>query len=318
MGLPDIDWKAGAASYVQGYFDKYGKVAIGDFIATKPLSLVAAENPERAAEEISAYLSNFANTVNLLKLPPGARVLDVACGGGWLAHWMSKLGYEAYGFDLSADFISLARDRLRQDPHLKLSQAVLDDRFWAHDIETSALSDNLQGSFDAIILESCLHHFFNPISALRHLSAALKPSGAMVILEGENRRGEIAPEYMRVMLETSTLERPLPRRLLIESLEAAQLDHIEFLASAPNFYPASTLGENEEQLLRQRSEGTNFCVAAKSGDVIDRIFARAPARSETVSTAQDVAAREDIALDEPSKKQRGGLIRRILRRLRSL
>jgi len=116
--LPDLDWKRGAVDYIAGFFAMYSEQQITDFILTKPLSAITPEDPAGAIAEITACLDNFSSTVRLLALPRGARILDVACGGGWVAHWMRRLGYAAHGIDISADFVALAARRLHADPQL--------------------------------------------------------------------------------------------------------------------------------------------------------------------------------------------------------
>jgi len=54
---------------------------------------------------------NFSNVVMLLQLSPTrSRVLDVACGGGWVSHFLMRLGYATFGFDIAPDFVELARE----------------------------------------------------------------------------------------------------------------------------------------------------------------------------------------------------------------
>ena len=116
--LPALDWRAGAKAYLVDFFERYTQGQIEDFVFTKPLGAITPEDPAGTLTEAVSYLFNFANAIQLLQLKRGARVLDVACGGGWFAHWLRKLGYDARGMDLSADFVALARRRLLDDPYL--------------------------------------------------------------------------------------------------------------------------------------------------------------------------------------------------------
>jgi protein-L-isoaspartate O-methyltransferase len=43
----------------------------------------------------------FLDVLQRLDLPTRSRVLDVACGPGWTAHWMAKLGDDVVGLDIS-------------------------------------------------------------------------------------------------------------------------------------------------------------------------------------------------------------------------
>lgn len=133
-------------------------------------------------------------------------------------------------------------------------------------------SSDLCGSFDAIVLESCLHHFFDPIAAMTHLAQGLAEGGVGLVIEGENRRGAIRDEHMQVMLETSTLERPYPRELLLEVLQHAGLGHVEFLGSAPGFIPQSApVARHMNIPVEESTEGANKCLCARDEEAIRRL-----------------------------------------------
>jgi SAM-dependent methyltransferase len=125
--------------------------------------------------------------------------------------------------DLSGDFVALARQRVLDDPYLTCTPEEAASIFQVHDFEAQRLPEGLRGFFDAIVLESCLHHFWDPIAAMTHIVEGLAPGGVVLVLEGENRKGPIRNEYMAVMLDTATLERPYPRPILLEVLEHAGL-----------------------------------------------------------------------------------------------
>jgi SAM-dependent methyltransferase len=271
-GLPNVDWRQGAQDYLAGFFERHTRAQIAEFVFTKPLGAVTPEDPAGTLTETVSYLHNFASSIQLLQLPRGARILDVACGGGWFTHWLRKLGYNAVGMDLSTDFIGLARQRLLDDPYLRLTREEAELAFMVHDFEIEEISGPFEGSFDAIVLESCLHHFFDPIAAMSHIAKGLAPNGVILVLEGENRRGQVKDEYMEVMLSTSTLERPYPREILIEILEHVGLSHIEFLGSVPGFYAQSApLALSMTELLRDSTAGSNVCVCARDAAAVRRV-----------------------------------------------
>jgi SAM-dependent methyltransferase len=285
--LPTFDWRQGARDYLAHFFAKYTRAQIEDFAATKPIAAITPEDPVGALTEVVAYLNNFANTIGLLKLPRGARVLDVACGAGWVSHWMTKLGYRTLGVDISEDFIGLARARIAADPNLDIEAAELERMFVVRDLEREALNPEHHGQFDAIVLESCLHHFLDPISAMVHLVEALKDDGVVLILEGENRQGSINPDYMQVMVETHTLERPYPRRLLIEILEHAGLAHYEFMGAINGFVPDSAwLARYLTEELGKASRAANICVCATADGALRRVvpsYCQPPAEPEAAA-----------------------------------
>jgi len=135
------------------------------------------------------------------------------------------------------------------------------------------LPETLRGTIDAAVLESCLHHFFDPIAALTHIAEGLGPNGLVLILEGENRAGPIKPEHLKVMMETSTLERPYPRHLLLETLEAAGLPYFVFLSNCSGFMPSPAIGGFDmNQHLQEVANGRNLCLCARDAAALRRIF----------------------------------------------
>ena len=271
-GLPDLDWRKGAQDYVAGFFEKYSQAQVEAFVFTKPLAPVTPEDPAGSVLEASLYLANFANAIQLLQLPRSAKVLDVACGGGWFAHWLRKLGYDARGMDISADFVALARRRLLEDPQLAIAPVEAEAAFAVHDFEVARLPEAARGIFDAIVLESCLHHFHDPVAAMAHIAEGLAPGGVVLILEGENRQGPIRDEYMQVMLDTATLERPYPRAILREVLQHAGLPHVEFLGSVPGYFAESApLSRNLTQYLADSTAATNICVCGRDAAALQRV-----------------------------------------------
>lgn len=269
---PDVDWTAGAQRYVKQCFDEMGREGIEHYLMIKPLGLVGSD-PSAAIDEIAHYLHNFTNAISLLKLPGGSRVLDVACGSGWVSHYLSKLGYWTYGVDISADFIRLAKKRLLTDPLLPISPVEAGARFSVLDIETTPLPEHLRRMFDVVWLESCLHHFLDPIAALEHLADALKPDGVLVLIEFENRMGPIKAEYQEVMDRFDTLERPYPRSDLVRMLDMAGFGHHEFLAAingwrSPDAPPSFIM----DKVMADAANGANLAICAKTAEPINRLF----------------------------------------------
>ena len=269
-GLPGLDWKAGARRYVQDFFDRYSREQIEAFIHTKPLAQITPEDPAGSLQEDVSYLFNFASMIKLLALPRGARILDVACGGGWVSHWLMKLGYEPTGLDISAEFVALARTRVARDPDLCRPAVETEAAFLVHDIEAEPLPRALHGGFDAVVLESCLHHFVDPVTVLRHLRAGLSSTGVVLIIEGENRRGPIRDEYLQVMLDTSTLERPYSRSQLERALGLAGLPHRVFLGGVEGYAPDTAVAQ-VAATFQAVAEGRNTCVCAASDAALRRV-----------------------------------------------
>src|SRR5580765_6992025 len=265
---PGVDWKAGARRYVENCFGKMGREYVESYSMTKPF-LTVGDDPVISLAEMTHYLQNFANALSLIHPPKGSRFLDVACGGGWVSHYLSKLGYWTYGIDISADFIDLAIRRLSSDPSISVAPAEARERFQLLDVEADPIPKGLHGTFDYVWMESCLHHFHDPLSALQHLADALKPEGVLILIEFENQVGGIKDQYMQVMKEFDTLERPYVRADLEAALDYVGLTHREFVAALNGWFSPDAVPELH---MRPIADAMNIAVCAKTTEPIDRLF----------------------------------------------
>jgi SAM-dependent methyltransferase len=100
-------------------------------------------------------------------LPPGARVLDSGCGSGVFTAFLSHLGFDAVGIDISATVIGYARQRY---PELRFEVASLDDRLPFQNNE-----------FDAIWCTEVVEQLFDVPAALTELNRVLRPNGTLVL-----------------------------------------------------------------------------------------------------------------------------------------
>jgi ubiquinone/menaquinone biosynthesis C-methylase UbiE len=74
-----------------------------EFYTEELTELVGFPSPELTLQQISFIL-------NALKAPAGAKILDLCCGYGRMTHLIAKNNsYEITGFDLSEDFLEIAR-----------------------------------------------------------------------------------------------------------------------------------------------------------------------------------------------------------------
>jgi SAM-dependent methyltransferase len=269
-----VDWKAGARAYVASCFEKYGQPSIERYSMNKPFNMMNdGADPRAIIAESVGYLRNLTNALAFLQLRGGSRILDVGCGGGWLSHSLSKMGYRTFGIDISDDFIRLARRRLAGDPWLGLTQEEAEARFAVHDIEAAPLPAQFNNSFDSIWVESCLHHLVDPISALTHLATALSDEGVIILIEGENRLGPIKEQYLAVMREFATLERPYARSELERALAIADLPCYEFVGAIDGWFsPRDSVAQNADQLICSSARLMNLTVCGKSDRALARLF----------------------------------------------
>jgi SAM-dependent methyltransferase len=98
-----------------------------------------------------------------LDLRPGARLLDAACGPGYLAAAASRLGAKVTGVDFSERMVARAR-MLHPDIEFRKGDA-------------ESLRDFLDKSFDVVAMNFGFHHLEQPEDALRAIHRVLKPRG---------------------------------------------------------------------------------------------------------------------------------------------
>jgi ubiquinone/menaquinone biosynthesis C-methylase UbiE len=101
------------------------------------------------------------------------RVLDVACGPGFLSMAFAKRCAEVVGFDATDAFLELAR--------AEAARRGLDNlRFQHGDAEQLPFAD---GSFQVVSCRAAFHHFARPERVLSELVRVLAPGGRIVIAD---------------------------------------------------------------------------------------------------------------------------------------
>jgi ubiquinone/menaquinone biosynthesis C-methylase UbiE len=114
--------------------------------------------------------------VDLLKLPTGARVLDVGCGPGRHAVALAQAGFAVTGLDVSARFLEIAAHRARA-AGVSAAFFECDAREMPFDDEFDAVISICEGAFGLMGDDDSL--------VLRRMAEAAKP-GAPVIVTAFN------------------------------------------------------------------------------------------------------------------------------------
>jgi 2-polyprenyl-6-hydroxyphenyl methylase/3-demethylubiquinone-9 3-methyltransferase len=125
----------------------------GDF---RPLHIL---NPVRAA-----FVAERAHL-------PGARVLDVGCGGGLLCESLARAGATVTGIDLAEGMIEVAR------LHAAEQGLSIDYRL----AEASSLAEHEAGAFDVVTCMEMLEHVPSPAATVATLARLVKPGGSVFI-----------------------------------------------------------------------------------------------------------------------------------------
>lgn len=100
----------------------------------------------------------------------GERILDVACGGGFLSLKIAERGCEVCAIDISEESINRAK-RFAE-------KARIACEFRVGNAEALSYPD---GYFDKIVCSSSLEHFEDDVRALKEMRRVLKPPGSIVL-----------------------------------------------------------------------------------------------------------------------------------------
>jgi len=260
----DVDWKRGAIEYLGQLIEAQG-------VHEERFHLI---KPFLGGPDFGHFFTDMHKLLNLLAkfdLPMRSSFLDVACGPGWISHYISKLGHTVLGIDISQEMIEIAKRRLAADPFPAYPDSPFDVSFVVHDIEERPLG--IETLFDAAVFESCLHHFYDPIAALMNVAENLKSDGLIAIIEG--KAADVGSchhkDNLEIMAEYHTLERPYTREQMIRLLRLTGFGHYEFYYPINGFFaqtPETASGVKDRIL---NGDEWNAVVASRSLERMKRL-----------------------------------------------
>lgn len=133
---------------------------------------------------------------------PGAKVVDVGCGGGILAESMARRGAQVLGVDLSVKPLKVARLHA-----LESGVTGLEYR----EVAVEVLAEEQAGQFDAVTCMEMLEHVPDPASVVRACAKLARPGGR-VFFSTLNRNAKsfllaiVGAEHVLKMLPKGTHE----------------------------------------------------------------------------------------------------------------
>ena len=153
----------------------------------------------------------FLDVIHTVKLAAGDLVIDVGCGPGWTVQWLAKLGHEVVGLDISQELLDIAERRMQTDPYPPYIGQPFRYDLRAHDIEAEPLG--LERKARLALFESTLHHFYNPVAALRNTVEDLADDGVVAVIEAAAppKGSEWDQANVEIMSRYHTIERPYTR-----------------------------------------------------------------------------------------------------------
>jgi ubiquinone/menaquinone biosynthesis C-methylase UbiE len=127
-----------------------------------------AKNTKSQAADFEAEARRIA-----LPLKPGARVLEIAPGPGYLAIALARLGdFEICGLDISRSFVRIATENA--------ILAGVTAQFCQGDAAAIPFSE---GRFDFIVCRAAFKNFSDPEGAIREMHRVLKPGAEALIID---------------------------------------------------------------------------------------------------------------------------------------
>jgi ubiquinone/menaquinone biosynthesis C-methylase UbiE len=111
--------------------------------------------------------------IDLAKPGPSDRVLDAACGGGFVLQAFAPKVRAGLGVDLTPEMVDLARK-------LAAARKLSTVEFLTGDVEDLRLQ---AGSFEIVTCRASFDHFADPAKALSEMKRVLSPEGRIVLYE---------------------------------------------------------------------------------------------------------------------------------------
>ncbi|MDQ6698371.1 MAG: class I SAM-dependent methyltransferase [Actinomycetota bacterium] len=259
-----VDWKQGAVTYLRELVADGGEDT-ERFHLTKPFQ----GGPDFAPFWVDVF--QFLDVIHAVDLPSRSRILDVGCGPGWTVHWLAKLGHDVIGLDISAELLDIAEQRMRSDPHTPFVGQPFTYDLRVHDIEAAPL--HLDRPVDLALFESTLHHFYDPVSALRNTALDLADTGLLAVIEASAPPvGSIwHDQNVELMRRYHTIERPYTRDQLYEMLDLAGLSFVEFFRPVNRLYRQHVDALNEITNELTRTDNINILIAGKTREAVARL-----------------------------------------------
>lgn len=128
--------------------------------------------------------------IKMVSQRPGARVLDIGCGSGWLALELARNGCHVDAYDLSPKAIALARKMLEENPFKEGFGSV---NYYLQDVSEVDLGVE---QYDAVSGWSAFHHMPDVPAFMDKVYRTLKPGGIVATMDDMPRgRLEQGLEY---------------------------------------------------------------------------------------------------------------------------
>jgi len=179
------------------------------------------------ARACSKYLAEFCRIYSLLEdrgIKPGQRLLELGCGGGWMAEYFAIAGYSVVGTTISHYDVAVGNKKVEA---MRCKGLSPDLKFLAWPMESIDQIPGARGAFDAVYVYQALHHAYDWRKTLRATAATLTPGGRLLLASEPNRLHKFIS--YRVARLSRTHEIGFSRSELVQALRASEFGSIEIL-----------------------------------------------------------------------------------------
>lgn len=135
---------------------------------------------------VQDYLSSFLSLLKSferLGIRPPARLLELGCGSGWTAEFLSMAGFDVLGTTISQHEVDDANHRIESMKTKRLKPAL---KFLATPMEDADSATREHGPFDAVFVFEAIHHAYDWRKACDSAFKCLKPGGWFLLCSEPN------------------------------------------------------------------------------------------------------------------------------------
>jgi len=239
-----------AKNYVQNLGDLAG------YSYTKPYST------KNVNSDYYNLMYDILNLINVMKIRPHGRVLEVGSGPGWVTEILMGLGYEVDAVEPSAEFIEIAKERIARCIEHYRFQNPPTVNFYCTTLEECTLPD---GHYDGILFYAALHHVVDEEKGLAQCARLLCKGGVLGVNESAWIPGYRKLEALldKEMDSYGTLENPYTVEYLNYLLMKHGFEQIIRYEQVNGLFPIALENSTLKQASQQPAMYSNILTAIK-------------------------------------------------------
>ncbi len=220
-----------------------------------------------------SYFQEMYEVLNLIRamdLRPGARVLEVGSGPGWVTEILMGLGFAVDALEPSGEMIAVAQRRVAsRAEHHRMARLPRVSypypgpvRYHRATLEECPLPDD---TFDGVLMYAVLHHVVDEERGLAQCRRVLKPGGVLAVGEGAWTPGDRALEAKldKEMATYGTLENPFTIAYLDHLLARHGFEQVVRYHGVNGLLPADMGGRAVREVAQAEAGGQNILTALK-------------------------------------------------------